>query len=183
VDVAAVRPYPRQALVTRLTNHVQRQGQVVGHEDGPRLDQPRLVLLAAVVEPGRDVDLEGDPSPHASHHPQDPVVRGGLLAGRRHEVDHLADSVLGHEPGDQDGGVRKVQLPAGDAGAGRPHPEVAAAFLVEQRGEDTRRVEPWAAEPVDGTVDGHQRGGLQVADQSVVGNGWVLGHQGLSPVR
>jgi hypothetical protein len=42
-------------------------------------------------------------------------------------------------------------------------------LVVEQGAEDTGGVEPGAAEPVDRPVGGDEGGGLEVADDAVVG--------------
>ena len=42
--------------------------------------------------------------------------------------------------------------------------------VVQDPGEDARRVEARAAEPIDGAVGRDQRGRLEVADQPVIGN-------------
>ena len=115
-------------------------------------------------------------APDAPDHPHEPVPVRGDDAGDRHEVDHLTDAGLGHEPGDEDRGVREVQLLAGDGLHGGPDPEVPPSLVVEQRPEDARRVEPWCAEPVDGAVGGDERRGLEVADEAVVGDERVVSH-------
>src|SRR5258706_12066232 len=53
---------------------------------------------------------------------------------------------------------------------------MTAALLVEQRGEDARRVEPRGAEPVDRAVGRDQRGSLQISDQAVVLYRWIRVH-------
>ena len=69
---------------------------------------------APVVEPRRD-RRPRSPSRPRTHR----TIRTsrwlsvGRPAGQRHEVEHLADAVLGEEAGDQDRGVREVELLAG----------------------------------------------------------------------
>jgi hypothetical protein len=86
---------------------------------------------------------------------------------RHHEVDDLADEVLAQEPGHEHVRVRQVHL-LHAGGADTAHGEPAAALVVEDGGEDRRRVEPRKAEPVDVAVRGHQGGGVQIADDAVV---------------
>ena len=81
-----------------------------GREDRPRLGEPHLVRSSAVVEAGGDGDVERQRAPDARHHPDQPVPGGPVPRRRRHEVDHLADPVLGEEAGDEDRRVRQVQL-------------------------------------------------------------------------
>ena len=52
--------------------------------------------------------------------------------------------------------------------------EATALLVVEQRREDARRIEPRAAEPVDGAVGGDERARLLIADQSVIGDRRVV---------
>ena len=147
-------------------------------EDRALLGELQVVGLSAVVEPWRAVEHEPHLTAHAAHRPDQPVAVGcPLRVLDRHEVDHLADAAGGHEPGDQDGGVREVELPGDVVGALGGDPEVPAALAVEQRREHARGVEPRAAEPVDGAVGGHQRGGLQVTDQPVLGDRRIAVHQ------
>ena len=98
-------------------------------------------------------------------------------ADDRHEVDDLPDAGLGHEPGDQNRSVREVQLLAGEDVHRRTYPEVAATAMVQQCSEDAGGVEAGCAEPVDGSIGGHERRGLEVTDESVVGDERVVRHE------
>jgi hypothetical protein len=171
VDVVAValqRPGPPA---------VQGQLQGRGAEYRPLIGQLQLVFLSAVVEPGRTLEHEPELAADTAHHPDQPVPIGGLLRIlHRHEVQDLTDPAGGHEPGDQDGRVREVQLADHDIVALGGDPEVPAALAVQQGAEHTRRVEPRTTEPVHATVSGHQRSGLQISDQSVLGNRRVAIH-------
>ena len=152
-----------------LCPRVQRQLHAAsGAEDRAAVGYLDRVLGPAVVEPGLDVHLELH---GAARHPQvadQPVPVGGLALDDRHEVQHLADPVRRHEPGDQHRGVREVQLLGHVIVGGRRDPEVAALLRVEQRREDARRIEPRAAEEVHRAVGGHQRRRLQVTDEPVI---------------
>ncbi len=109
--VARVGPaYRGEPFVALIPHRVQgqRQGRVDEHH--AVLGDMRLVRLAPVVESWRDVRLEADPTAHAAHQPDQPVVVGRLPTRRRHEVQQLPDAVLGHEPRDQDRRVGQVQL-------------------------------------------------------------------------
>ena len=70
----------------------------------------------------------------------------------------------------------QVQLLGDVVDAVRRDPEVTALLLIEQAGEDTGRVEPRRAEPVDRAVSRDQRRGLQVADQAVILDGGIRVH-------
>jgi hypothetical protein len=127
--------------------------------------------VAPVVEARLDLDAEGQLASHAEHTPDQPVPEHA--AGRvvdRHEVLHLADAALGEEAGDQDIGVREVELLGRPAVCRRGDPVVAAATPVEDRAEHARRVEVGAAVPVDRPVRADQRGRVQVADDPVLGD-------------
>ena len=153
----------------------QRQGRGVEHR--PLLGELQLMGLAAVVEPGRALGYEADLAADTAHHPDQPMpVAGPLGVLDRHEVQHLADPLGGHEPGDQDGGVGEVQLADHDIVAFGGDPAPAAPLGVQQRREHTGRVEPWAAPPVDGAVGGDQRRGLQISDQTVLGDRRITVH-------
>ena len=65
-------------------------------------------------------------------------------------------------------GVGPVELLALHALGGGADAEAAALAIVEERGEDARRVEARQAEPVDGAVGADERDRAQVADDAVV---------------
>ena len=54
--------------------------------------------------------------------------------------------------------------------------ESATVVGVEDRGEDGRGVESWETAPIDRAVAADERAGLEVADQAVVGERFVLTH-------
>jgi hypothetical protein len=156
----------------------QREGLLGGLEEGHVADHPRGVRAGAVVEPRGDLGPERDRAAHAQH-AADQAVPGGRVrfTGHRHEVLDLADALLGVEPGDQDVGVGEVEL-LGARGHGGGELEGAAAFRVQDRGEDAGGVEGRAAVPVDRAVGAHQRHAPQIADQSVLGDGQISGSGG-----
>jgi hypothetical protein len=121
----------------------------------------QVVRLPPVVEPRRALQHQPHLAAHAADRADQPVpVARPLGLVDRHEVDHLADTVGGHETGDQVGGLGEVQLPGDAVPALGSDPEVAAPLLVQQRREHAGRVEARAAEPVDRAAGGHQRRGL-----------------------
>jgi hypothetical protein len=69
-----------------------------------------------------------------------------------HEVGELGDSIGRQEARDQDVGVREVHLLVGHPVVDRGELEAPAALVVEQSGEDARRVEVRVAHPVDRSV-------------------------------
>ena len=94
-----------------------------------------------------------------------------VLAGRAngHVVDDLRYAVLGEEAGDQDVRLGPVDLFVDDSvGSRRTDTEVSALPLIQNRGEDARRIEMGETEPVDGAVHPDQRYCLQVSDDAIV---------------
>ncbi len=92
----------------------------------------------------------------------------GGLAARRHEVDQAHGARTRLELGLQHERVAPIAAPGRvelALGLDRPVPVLGVA---EQRGEDRPRVEARQAEPVDAAVTADERGGLEIADQSVV---------------
>ena len=164
-------PGPLGAVKHRVPDAVHGQLCSSGGEDDARaVDDLDGVRRAAVVEPRLDLRLEAHRPAHDAQHPHEPVAIGRLIPGDGHEVDDLAHAGLGEEPGDEDGGVGHVQLPRDVVVGRRADAAVPAALRVEQRGEDARPVEARQAEPVDRAVGGDERRGLQVPDQSVIGD-------------
>ena len=94
------------------------------------------------------------------------------LAGarRRHEVLHLPHPVGHQEARDEDVGVGEVELLGAPAVAVGRDAEQPPAVGVEDRREHARRVEARAAVPVDRPVGAHERDGVQVADQAMLGD-------------
>ena len=130
-----------------------------------------LVACPRVVEARGDVDDESH-LPAYGEYPADHAVPVRRLAGTRwgHEVLHLPDSLGHQEARDQDVGVGEVELLGAPPLAGGRDAEQAPTVGVEDRREDTRRVETRTAVPVDRPIGAHQCDGVQVADQAVLGD-------------
>jgi hypothetical protein len=103
-----------------------------------------------------------------------------LRLGDRHEALHLAYALLAQEARDEDVRVREVELPRRPVLGDRCDAIVAALLLVEDRGEDARRVERGAAVPVDVPIGARERDRVQVAHDPVLGDRQVVGHAGIS---
>jgi hypothetical protein len=81
----------------------------------PNLSSPSsLMRPPAIVESGSDLDVERDPSPHASQHPDDSMLVTGRTGSGRHEVDQFSNPALRQEPGDEDSRVGQVELLRGE---------------------------------------------------------------------
>src|SRR5215469_3539804 len=101
---------------------------------------------AAVVEPRLDLGYELHGPAGYPQEADEPVPVGGRALDHRHEVENLADTVRGHEPGDEHCGVGHVQLLGDVAIRHRQDPEIATFLRIKKRREHTRRVEARTAE-------------------------------------
>src|SRR4029453_6034483 len=136
----------------------------------------KLVLVAGVIERGKALQAEAHPSLFGA----DPsnnlmIVRRSVAQATRldgHEINKLCNPVGGKKTGDQHVGIRQVKLFT----ALRGHctdPEISALFIIENGGEDARRIEVRQTAPIDGAVDTYQRHGVKVADNAVILNGLI----------
>jgi hypothetical protein len=96
----------------------------------------------------------------------------GLLD--RHEVRDLSDSRLGQIAGHEERGVGQVHLLGEDIVRECRDAEPTTVLVVEQRTEDGRRVDTRTTEEVDRTGGVQEGRGLQVADETVLGDRWIL---------
>ncbi len=169
---------PDPAAVARQPGGVEHQRQVGRAEHRPALGDAQLVRLASVVEARIAVDLEAHRAPnHADDAHDAPVPRIDAGIDGRHKVDDLTDAGRTQKARREDGGIRQVELLDRPLGIVGGDPEAAAVVGVQQRGEHARRIEARQAQPVDRSAGRHQRRGVQVADEAVLGNG-RLGHSG-----
>jgi hypothetical protein len=106
------------------------------------------------------------------------MLFAGRRAGPRHEIEQFTDPLLRQKPRDEDRRVGKVELLRGERFVERPGTEVTAADMVQQRRENAWRVEARTAEPIEGAARCDQRRGLQITDETVVGDQWVFVHLG-----
>src|SRR5437867_5055979 len=79
------------------------------------------------------------------------------------------------EARDEDVRVWQVHLPCADIVEARRDAKQAAPLVVEERGEDARRIDPRRAAPVDRAVGAHEGHRPQVADDAVLFY-WQVGH-------
>jgi hypothetical protein len=116
---------------------------------------------SSVVEPWRAFQDESHLSAYNPHQTDQQVPIGsdlGFIDG--HEIDHFPDTIRCHEPRDQDGSVGEVQLSRDGIVALGCDPESPTLVPIEQGGENARRVEAGAAEPIDGSIRCDEGGGL-----------------------
>src|SRR5205823_3060858 len=105
--------------------------------------------------------------------PPDQFIRYRARAADRHVILDLAHALVVQEAGDEDGGVRPVELLVPEVVAGRGNAETPTLPVVQNCGEDARRVKVRQAEPVDRPVHAHQGRRAHVAYDAVVLNGLV----------
>ena len=161
-DVAAVDDLER-------TSRRETEPQPRRTEERPVRGERDFVAGARVVEAGRDVHAEAHLPAHGKYPPDHAVAMRDLARARHgHEVLHLPHAVRHQEARDQHVGVRKVELLRAPAVPVGRDTEQAAAVGVEERREDTRRVETRAAVPVDRSVRPDERDRVQIADQAVL---------------
>ena len=108
------------------------------------------------VESVVEARLALEPEAHGPAHADDAADQALAFLADRHEVLHLRDALRGEEARDQDVRVREVELFRG-ALPDRRQTEVPAALGVEDRREDTWRIEVRPAEPVDRPVRADER--------------------------
>src|SRR5918994_795316 len=137
-------------------------------EDRAPLVQVCPVPLPTVVEAQLDLDAEGHLAAHAQQATYQTV---GPVARRsdRHEVLNLSHAMGAQEAGDQDLGIREVELFGRPVRAGRSESPVAAALPVEECPEQARGVETRAAVPVNRPLGAYECDSMEVADEAVFG--------------
>ncbi|MBV9455040.1 MAG: hypothetical protein JOZ19_13135 [Rubrobacter sp.] len=130
--------------------------------------QAHSVSPSSVVETGFDLQAKGHPPAHADDAP-DQVVGQVSLRADRHEVLQFPDPIGAKEAGDQDVGVRYVQLfgsPARRAWGYRP---VTAALFIQDPPEQAQGVEAWAAVPIYRAVRAYECDRVEVTNQTIFG--------------
>jgi hypothetical protein len=126
----------------------QTQAQPRPLEAGAVRADVALVSGAGVVEGRATLQMKRQLA--ADHtDPPDQFIRHRARAADRHVILYLAHALVVQEAGDEDGGVRPVELLVPEVVAGRGNAETPALPVVQNCGEDARRVEVRQAEPVD----------------------------------
>src|SRR5205823_3031122 len=105
--------------------------------------------------------------------PPDQFIRHRARTADRHVILDLAHALVVQEAGDEDGGVRPVELLVPEVVAGRGNAETPPLPVVQNCGENARRVEVRQAEPVDRPVHAYQGRRAHVAYDAIVLNGLV----------
>jgi len=86
------------------------------------------------------------------------VPGSGLVDG--HKIGDFANPVRRQETGDENVGVRPIELLVSDIVSAGADLKPAGLFIVQQGAENTGGVERWKAEPVDGAIHAHQSRGV-----------------------
>ena len=169
VDAGLVARHGRRGL--------EREAEVRRAEHDTVLVLLDLVLVAAVVEARLHFDPEAHLAADSLDAADEPMAMDVLLRLRdRHEALDLPHALLGEEAGDEHVRIGEVELLRRPVLRHRGDAVVAALVLVEDRGEDARRIERRAAVPVDVSVGAGQRDRVQVAHDPVLGDRQVSGH-------
>ena len=178
-DERGLLPFPERevgdhagAVAPQRYGGGQAEAQPRPVEAGAVLVQVAFVSGAGVVEGGTALQMKRQPAADDPDPPDQLVLRRAGAADR-HVILDLAHAILVQEAGDEDGGVRPVELLAPEVVAGRGDAEAAALAVVQDGGEDAGGIEVRQAEPVDRAIHPHQRGRAQVADDAVILDGLV----------
>jgi hypothetical protein len=102
-----------------------------------------------------------------------------MLILNGHEVQYFGDAIGSNETGKENVGIGQVELLAVGV-LSRPETEVAASLVIQDRSEDTGRVESGQAKPVNGPVRADQSGSVKVTYNPVIFY-WEVSH--VSPRR
>ena len=135
-----------------------------------------LVLVAGVIESRKTFQAKAHVPGYGGDPPNDLMIvwrridQAGSLDG--HEINKLSNPVGGKKTGDQHVGIGQVKLFTALRGQ-RTDFEISALFIIQDSGEDARRIEVRQTAPIDGAVDTYQRHCVKVADNAVILNGLV----------
>ncbi len=84
------------------------------------------------------------------------LVLGGADRLNRHEIGDFPNAIGREKPGEQEIGLRQIELLLFDPGwVCRGDAEKAAFPRISQRSEDTWRIEAWPTAPVERTILAH----------------------------
>src|SRR5260221_7192919 len=128
----------------------------------------------AVIEADEELGSHLDFAATSANDPQEI----GSVVVRGHEVDQRDGAALGLEGRLENQGLVDVAATDFRHTADWRDPPAAEFGAAEYRGETGSGIEAWPAEPVDGAVDGDERGRLAVADEGVVLESGEPGHAG-----
>ena len=144
-----------------------RHRNCAGRRDRPAVARVPPRRRRGVVEPRREMPAHRHRAGEPFERPHDLAHRLEASVRQRQRVDHPHRSARGRKGGFEHVRVRHVSARAVEWNR-RLNDERAAARGVEDRREHARRVHVREAQPIDGAVARHERGGPAVANQRVV---------------
>src|SRR5215212_1303779 len=97
-----------------------------------------------------------------------------MLILNGHEVQYFGDAIGSNETGKENVGIGQVELLAVGV-LSRPETEVAASLVIQDRSEDTGRVESGQAKPIYSRVRADQSCGVKVTYEPVIFY-WEVAH-------
>ena len=147
---------------------------IVGFKECSFLVECELMPCSGVVKSGIAIDLKIHLATDAASSSHDLMsVFGCAVTVGNHEIDDFADPVRIHETRQKNAGLWKIHLLPNR----RFHwsdSKKSSMVLVQKRREDTWGIELGKAAPVDGTVLSNQGYSVEIADDAVVFNGFVV---------
>lgn len=97
-----------------------------------------------------------------------------IVLDDRHEVGYLRDAMFREETGDQNVGIREVQLLRSYLIEFRLNTEEPTLVGIEQGSKDGRRIELWKAKEINRSRDTDQRNRSHISNDAVVFNRLVF---------
>src|SRR5579871_778547 len=134
-----------------------------------RASMPELksMGIAAIIE-GRPA-LQ--PKPHLPAHDADSANQKMLvvlqIGADRHIVNDFADSRFREKPRDENVRIGPIEL-FGGCLRDRTDSKTTALAGIQYGAEHARRIEPWKAEPIDGSIFRNERDGAEITNHTVI---------------
>src|SRR5262245_31055672 len=137
---------------------------------------PGFMNLTRIVEGRVTLQLESHTSANrldTTHYL--PASRRSCVPANWHVISNLGDPIRREESCNEDIRIRPIKLFESDSiGLGRNF-EISAFLVIEDGGEDARRVKSRITEPLNRPIHSYQSHCLGIADDSVVFY-WLIGH-------
>ncbi len=147
----------------------QLERKSLGAEEHAVLARLDFMFRTSIVEGRLAADAKLHLAAGDADTADEPIGRvARLVGGDRHEILQLPHPFRRQEPRYEHVRVGPVKLLVLDVLVRRGDVEAAPLFIVEEGGKDAGRVEVGKTEPIDRTLDAHQRDGPHVADDAVI---------------
>jgi hypothetical protein len=144
------------------------QGHTRPPEDHPAPEEFDGVILASVVEGWATIDFDWYLTPYDPD-VADQVVAWFTIILNGHEVQYLGDALGSAEAGKENIGTRQVELLTASVLC-RTETEVATPLVIQDRSEDTGRVESGQAKPIYSPVRADQSSSVKITYDPVIFN-------------